>query len=110
MPFFHPKLRNFMKREITRLDVRSVALMVGAIMAVVGLLFAILFYSVLSLPFTNKPLGGYELGLMFGGGMFFVIFLPIMYGVMGLISGALSAVVYNFIAGRIGGIKFYVRE
>ena len=79
-------------------------------MAVVGLLFAILFYSMLSLPFTNRRLGGYELGLMFGGGMFFVIFLPIMYGVMGLISGGLSAVVYNFIAGRIGGIKFYIRE
>ena len=99
-----------MKREITHLDVRSVTLMVGAIMAVIGLLFAILFYSVLSLPFTSKPLGGYELGLMFGGGVFFVIFLPIMYGVMGLISGALSAVVYNFIAGRIGGIKIYLRE
>lgn len=110
MTFFYPKLCNFMKREITNLDVRSVAVMVGAIMAVVGLLFAIVFYSVLSLPFTSKPLGGYELGLMFGGGMFFVIFLPIMYGVMGLISGGLCAMVYNFIAGRIGGIKFYIRE
>ena len=99
-----------MKREITRLDVRSVALMVGAVMAVVSLLFCLLFFSVLSLPFTNMRLGGYERGLMFGGGLFFIILLPIIYGAMGLISGALSAVVYNFIAGRIGGIKIYIRE
>jgi hypothetical protein len=39
-----------------------------------------------------------------------MILVPIIYGVAGLISGALSAVVYNFIAGRIGGIKIYIRE
>lgn len=56
------------------------------------------------------PFGGYERGLMFGGGIFFVILVPVLYGVVGLISGAMSALVYNFIAGRIGGIKIYIRE
>jgi hypothetical protein len=60
-----------MKREITRLDVGSVALMVGAIMAVVSLSFCVFFFLFLSLPFSNVKLGGYERGLMFGGGVFF---------------------------------------
>ncbi|MPR35013.1 hypothetical protein [Salmonirosea aquatica] len=99
-----------MKKEITRFDVGSVALMAGTVMAVVSLLFCLLFFSVLSMPFTGKSLGGYERGLVFGGGIFFVILVPIIYGVVGMISGALSAVVYNFVAGRIGGIKIYIRE
>jgi len=99
-----------MKREITHLDVGSVALMVGVIVAVLSLLFCILFFSVLSLQFPNIQLGGHERGLIFGKGILFVILVPIIYGIVGIISGALSAVVYNFIAGRIGGIKIYIRE
>ena len=99
-----------MKKEITRFDVGSVALMAGTVMAVVSLLLCIIFFSVLSLPFTGKSIGGYERGLVFGSGILFVILVPIIYGVVGVISGALSALVYNFIAGRIGGVKIYIRE
>jgi uncharacterized membrane protein len=44
------------------------------------------------------------MGLMFGMG----IFMPIIYGVMGFVFGALGAVVYNLIARWIGGIEVEV--
>ena len=34
-----------------------------------------------------------------------IVFLPIFYGVMGFIMGALYAAVYNFIAGIVGGLE-----
>ena len=35
-----------------------------------------------------------------------VILVPIFYGVMGFIMGALYAAIYNFFAGIVGGIEF----
>ncbi len=47
--------------------------------------------------------GGAILALFFGVGA--VIFLPVFYGVMGFISGVVSAFLYNLLAGWIGGIE-----
>ncbi|WP_373511966.1 hypothetical protein [Persicitalea sp.] len=99
-----------MKKEITRIDVGSAALMSGAVMALLSLVFIFFFFLIFSLPFANTSLGGYERGLIFGGGAIMLIFVPIIYGVIGIASGALSAVIYNFIAGRIGGVKVYVKD
>jgi hypothetical protein len=40
---------------------------------------------------------------MFGVGA--IIFLPLFYGVLGLIGGALGAALYNLFAGLFGGIE-----
>ena len=48
------------------------------------------------------PMPGWFGGL-FGVGA--VIFLPIIYGVLGAIGGALTAVFYNIIAGMVGGLQ-----
>ena len=37
-----------------------------------------------------------------------VIALPIIYGVMGVIGGALGAVLYNVFAGMVGGVQVEV--
>lgn len=47
--------------------------------------------------------GGAIFALFFGVGA--VIFLPVFYGVMGFISGVVSAFLYNLVAGWIGGIE-----
>jgi hypothetical protein len=37
-----------------------------------------------------------------------VIFLPILYGVLGLVVGAIGAALYNLLAGIIGGVEIDV--
>ena len=41
--------------------------------------------------------------------LFFAILLQVVYGVMGLLMGAFSAWVYNFVARRIGDIRLELR-
>jgi hypothetical protein len=45
-------------------------------------------------------------GLMFGVGS--IITLPIFYGVLGLISGIITALIYNVVTGFIGGLEIEV--
>ena len=44
-------------------------------------------------------------GVGVGLGLFYMIGLPIIYGVFGLIGGAVYALIYNFASGIIGGIE-----
>ena len=43
---------------------------------------------------------------LFGGGA--ILFLPVLYGVLGFLSGALMAWLYNVVAGHFGGIDMQV--
>lgn len=46
---------------------------------------------------------------IFGGvGILSIFLLPILYGAMGWIGGALIALVYNLVAGWIGGIEIVI--
>ena len=38
-------------------------------------------------------------------GLFLAIMMPLLYAGMGFVIGALSAVIYNLVAGWIGGIE-----
>ena len=93
---------------IRRIDVLSSAKVYSALMTVVGLiagafvsLFAILGAS-MAAGMGDEP-GAGLLGVIFGIGA--IIVLPIVYGVMGFIVGAIQAFVYNVVASRIGGIQ-----
>jgi hypothetical protein len=39
-----------------------------------------------------------------------VIFIPLIYGVIGYICGFIGAAIYNLVAGTVGGIKVTVSE
>ena len=39
-----------------------------------------------------------------------LIFAPILYGVIGFIGGAISALIYNFIAKLTGGLEFTLED
>jgi hypothetical protein len=43
--------------------------------------------------------------LMFGLGMGFLIFVPVLYAVMGFVFGVISAFIYNLLARWIGGFE-----
>lgn len=96
-----------MKKEITHLDVRSVALIYGAILASIGLVIAtlILIFGSLFVSMMDE-----NTALMLGSGVAAAIFIPFAYGMIGLIVGGIFSMLYNFIASRIGGVKVTIRD
>jgi hypothetical protein len=50
-------------------------------------------------------------GSSFGAalGLAAVVVLPILYAIMGFVAGVIVALIYNFLAKRIGGIKVVLR-
>ena len=81
----------------------SVAKLSGAMYAAMGFIFGA-FMALISLFRTGAAASQSGImGVVFGMGA--IIFLPIMYGILGLVSGFIGALIYNFIAGKIGGIE-----
>ena len=91
---------------IRRIDVLSAAKMYGALLAAVGLLIGafISLFALLgaSIAAANDE-GGAALGLLFGAGA--IIAMPIFYGIIGFVGGAIQAFIYNVIASKGGGIQ-----
>ena len=89
------------------IGVMSAAKVVGVLYAVMGLLMGLMFGAIFSLiPAMSGPEGqdvpGW-LAPMFGFGA--IIFMPILYGIGGFIGGAIAALIYNGLAGVIGGLE-----
>lgn len=96
---------------IRRIDPFSIGKIAGLLYAIIGLLFGALFSLIAMAGATFAATAGEEapfIGLLFGAGAFIV--LPIVYGVMGFITTALSAVIYNVLAGMVGGIRVEVEQ
>ena len=97
---------------IRRIGVASAAKISGAIYAVIGLIGGCI-VAVISLASAgfmsaaaNNDMPSW-LGPMFGVGA--IVIAPIFYGVMGVVVGALTAVVYNVVAGVAGGLDLEVQ-
>ena len=103
------------KLRINKLGVLSVAKMYALIMLVVSLLISIP-YGLFIMVFGAAMMGaGGRDGLMAGGGsivmgLVFMIALPIFYGAIGFVAGAIGALVYNIFAGMVGGIEIEVES
>ena len=98
---------------IRRFGVISVAKMYGLLMFIFGLVFGVI-YGLILIVFgaaisavgrggSDAVAGGVSTVAM-GVGM--MIGLPLFYGVLGFIMGAIGALIYNAVAGIIGGVKF----
>lgn len=78
----------------------------GKVSGIIYFLISLLFIPFLLLFAIFAPDTDNELGIVGSIGM--AIFLPILYGVMGFIFGALGAWIYNVTFGLHGGIKVEV--
>ncbi len=97
-----------MEKEIKEINVISAANILGVIQFAMGIFIGFFYFLIsLAMPaevFEEVPWMRY----MFGVGS--LVFMPIMTGVMGWLSGAVSSLIYNLVADRIGGIKLRFAE
>ncbi len=97
------RLKNF---NIKRLDVWSVAKIYSLVSALGGFIAALLLI-LLSMMFGNL------MQMLFPNlivSWVLLIQLPLIYGIVGIIIGALAAWFYNIIAGWVGGVVIELEE
>jgi len=92
---------------IRHIGVGSLARILGALYALWGFIFGVIVALVALAGVgmnasSDSPMPPW-LGGLFGVGA--IIFLPIVYGMLGAIGGALTAVMYNVVAGMVGGLS-----
>ncbi len=78
-------------------------LLIGAIVAVFSL-FGAAIGSMTAQHGHAEPV----IGALFGVGA--VVFLPILYGIMGALAGFVTAALYNLVAGAVGGLRLDVTD
>ena len=99
-------------RIVQSVGVMSVAKIMGAIHALLGLVFVpffLLFGLIASM--APKQNGGNTSAVAVGlvGALVLAVIAPVFYGTIGFIFGAIGAFLYNVIAKRLGGIEVEVR-
>ncbi len=104
------------KLRIRKFGVLSAAKIYGLMLLVLSLLISIpygLIIIIYSL-FGAGMVGGNAAFAVGGGGVVLgivvMIGLPIFYGVIGFVVGALSALVYNVFSGMVGGVEIEVEN
>ena len=93
--------------ELKRIDPMSCAKILGIIYAALGLIFGAMFSLISMLGAVGAAMGTGEGGALFGAlfGVGAIIILPIFYGVIGFIGGALVAAIYNVASKWVGGLR-----
>jgi hypothetical protein len=82
-------------QRISRFSIGQSAKFLGVLYTLFGLVFVPFFLLI----------GMFAPDGQVGFGTMFAIAMPVMYGVFGLIGGAIGAALYNLVAGWVGGIE-----
>lgn len=88
-----------MRKELKRMGPLSVGILYAVMLAIFGLVAGIII-TLMGAAAQNDPAmaGMAEMGAMA------IVFMPLIYGVVGFIMGIVSAVIYNLVASMVGGI------
>lgn len=95
---------------LKRIGVFSLAKLMGVVWAGLGLVIGIplgllmMIFGAAMLSMGNEGAAGAGVGI--GIGLFYMIFIPIMYAVMGFVFGLVGGLIYNVASGFIGGVEF----
>lgn len=95
-----------MMKSITKIDALSVGKVLGTIYAGIGVVFGLIF-SVMSIVAAIAAERG-MLSVFFAIGS--IVLLPLGYGILGFLGGAVCAWLYNISSRWTGGIKIQVAE
>jgi hypothetical protein len=88
-------------QRISRFSIGQSAKFLGVLYLLFGLLFVPFF---LLMGMFSPDGAGFPFGTIFA------IAMPVMYGVFGVIGGAIFAVLYNLVAGWVGGIEVELEQ
>jgi hypothetical protein len=93
------------KLIVRRVGVLSLAKMMGALDALLGLIIGafVSLFAVVGASLMQSAVGSAGLGMLFGVGA--IIVFPILYGILGFITGLICGALYNVVAGIAGGIE-----
>jgi hypothetical protein len=93
---------------IRKFDPLSCAKIVGTLYAVLGLFFGAIF-SLVSLAggFASDTSGMPGLAAMLGVGA--IVIGPLFYGCLGFVTSLIGALLYNLVAGAVGGIEIEIQ-
>jgi hypothetical protein len=98
---------------IRRFGVLSVAKMYGVLMFIFGMIIGViygLFFILFGAAMSAMGPGGADAAA--GGigsvaiGVGFMIGMPLFYGFLGFVGGAIGSLIYNALSGVVGGVKF----
>jgi len=95
------------KMEIKRIGVFSFAKVYAVVMAGIALVIIIpvgIISMIAGAAFSGRDAGGAVGGIF--GGLMMIVLAPVIYGLMGFILGALTALIYNVASGLVGGVEF----
>lgn len=99
---------------VKRIGVWSLAKISGLVYGGMGLIFGAIFglFSLVGMGMAsvaaNQSGGAVEalFSMLFGAGA--VLLMPLFYGLMGLVIGAITAFIYNLVARLVGGLRIDV--
>jgi hypothetical protein len=100
------------KKEIKKIGVLSAGKVIGVLYLALGIIIgvplacvALFFSSIFASSGIDTDTAGAFLVSGVGGAAVYGICVPIIYGVTGFIGGAIMALIYNIVAGFMGGIE-----
>lgn len=92
--------------KINKIGVLSAGKVYGALLSILGLIAGV-FYAVvfLTVGTVSKETSDLGFGIGAGLGIFSIIFFPLLYGIVGFISGVIMGFLYNLAARIVGGVE-----
>jgi hypothetical protein len=95
-----------MKLKLKRIEPLQAGKLLAAFYGLLSLLFVpfMMFFMAMGSLASRHQGNAPPLPLMFGMGIGFMIFLPVMYAAFGFVFGALGAWVYNLLTRWLGGL------
>ena len=102
---------NSTMRRITGLGVVSFAKLMGFCGVIIGLIIGLIYGGIIILATVAGGIAGGEMGLAgigIAGGVFTIVVLPIVYGIMSFIGGLIYGAVLNFALSKTGGLEIRI--
>jgi hypothetical protein len=96
---------NTMTKRLKHIAPLQLGIVLGTLYAAISLIFLPIVILISIVGAKSQNGGGF-----LAGGLLFIIFIPVIYGILGFIGGVISGAVYNLIAKWTGGIEFTLAD